>query len=303
MTIDNYIRKCIEEQLDRQKAKFIIFPFGDIGRKFDDILKNVYGIAADYIIDNHLCKYNPRIKPLASLEDIDTSEYVAFLATTNDEMYTHLYMDLQKYVSCDNIAELDYMREKSGGDYTTHIGKYSYGPICHNHELIEKIGNFCSFASGVEVVRNHEMNFLTTHPMIYAGKANPDYNRKYCEFRNESWYFEGVDPHDVVSRRKRIVIGNDVWLGRNVMITNSANIGNGVIAGAGAVITKDVPDYAVVVGVPARIIRYRYMPEEIEALNRIQWWNWTDDEIRARYDDFYLPIADFIQKYNCDSGL
>lgn len=82
-----------------------------------------------------------------------------------------------------------------------------------------------------------------------------------------------------------------------MLITNSANIGNGVIAGAGAVITKDVPDYAVVVGVPARIIRFRYTLEEIDALNKIAWWGWSDEEIRERFDDFYLPIEDFIKKY------
>lgn len=88
-----------------------------------------------------------------------------------------------------------------------------------------------------------------------------------------------------------------MWLGKNVIITNGANIGNGVIAGAGAVITKDIPDYAVVVGAPARIIRYRYTKEQIESLNRIQWWNWSDDKIRERYDDFYLSVDLFIDKY------
>ncbi len=78
---------------------------------------------------------------------------------------------------------------------------------------------------------------------------------------------------------------------------NGANIGNGVIAGVGAVITRNVPDYAIVVGVPARIIRYRYLPEQIEALNKIAWWDWQDEVIRERYDDFYLPVEEFIKKY------
>ena len=98
-------------------------------------------------------------------------------------------------------------------------------------------------------------------------------------------------------KNDKVVIGNDVWLARNVIITNGAKIGNGVIAAAGAVITKDVPDYAVVAGVPARVIRYRYNPEQIKALNKIAWWDWSDDEIRERFDDFYLPIDDFIKKY------
>lgn len=82
-----------------------------------------------------------------------------------------------------------------------------------------------------------------------------------------------------------------------MIVTNGSSIGNGVIAGAGAVITKDIPDYAVVAGVPARVIRYRYNPEQIKALNKIAWWDWSDDEIRERFDDFYLPIDDFIKKY------
>ena len=96
---------------------------------------------------------------------------------------------------------------------------------------------------------------------------------------------------------ERITIGNDVWLGRNVIITNGSNIGNGVIAGAGAVITKDVPDYAIVAGVPARILRFRFEPDQIESLNKIKWWDWSDDKIRENYDDFYLPVDEFIRKH------
>ena len=107
----------------------------------------------------------------------------------------------------------------------------------------------------------------------------------------------GVNTRGNLYKTKKIKIGNDVWLGQNVLITNGSNIGNGVIAGAGAIITKDVPDYAVVVGVPARIIRYRYTPEQIKELNKIAWWDWTDEEIRDRFEDFYLPIEDFLKKY------
>lgn len=125
------------------------------------------------------------------------------------------------------------------------------------------------------------------------------HNRKWEELKdNDSAYFPGVIPRGNNYKLKRITIGNDVWLGRNVIITNSANIGNGVIAGAGAVITKDVPDYAVVAGVPAHIIRYRYTEGEIAALNRIVWWNWSDEKIRENFDDFYLNIKEFIDKYD-----
>ena len=188
--------------------------------------------------------------------------------------------------------------EKYGSFFHTQIGKYSSGPICRDHPLIESIGAFCSFAEGVCVHGNHGMQYVSTHPFLYKGSPNDPIEgaMPYEEYHEAAWYVPGVHPKGKIEQ-KRIKIGNDVWLGRNVAIVNYANIGNGVIAGAGAVITKDVPDYAVVVGVPARIIKYRYTHEQIDALKKIKWWDWDDEIIRDRYDDFYLNIEDFIAKY------
>ncbi len=148
------------------------------------------------------------------------------------------------------------------------------------------------------MVSNHPMQYITTHPMIYSDERIWNGFRPYDQYEGTAdWYIKGFNPSGMVEK-KRITIGNDVWLGKNVLIANYANIGNGVVAGAGAVITKDVPDYAVVVGVPARIIRYRFKEEQIKALNRISWWNWSDENIIERQDDFYLNIDEFIRKYD-----
>ena len=134
--------------------------------------------------------------------------------------------------------------------------------------------------------------------MIWYGKNYSGFELDYDLSINKRQFFYGVEPRaELIKKQKRAIIGNDVWLGKNVIVVNSSNIGNGVIAGAGAVITRDIPDYAVVGGVPARIIKYRYNQEQIKALNTISWWNWSDDEIRERYNDFYLPIDAFIRKY------
>ena len=310
------IRKCIEKALERGKRDFIIYPFGFLGLEVKSILNEIYGIQEAFVIDSNLCRYNPAIKDVDFLKEIDCSKYVLFLASENPEIHEVLKKNATAYFEEDSILEfekitktprLEVKKQKNkqnftgGGGKKTKIGKYSYGPICVDHPYIESIGNFCSFAVGVAVAQNHEMKFLTTSPMIYFGKRYRGID--YKEYLKEPWYFDGVCPRDeLIEPARRITIGNDVWLGRNVIITNYANIGNGVIAGAGAVITKDVPDYAVVVGVPARIIRYRYTPPQIAALNRIKWWDWTDDEIRERYDDLYLPVEEFIRKYDhCDT--
>lgn len=297
-TLINQIKECIERKLDSGFRRFIIFPFGDIGMQARTVLRDAYGLEPEYILDNRLCKYNPAVKPLEFLDSVSRDGLCALLMTTNPDIYGECKKALQKYFADDAIAELSSIAAlEKRSIWHTEIGKYSYGPLCRNHPHIESIGAFCSFAIGADVVTNHCAEYLTAHPMIYAGAIWTPV-REYSSYKNYPWFFDGVQPRrDKIKPRKRIRIGNDVWLGRNVIVTNYANIGNGVIAGAGSVITKDVPDYAVVAGVPARIIRFRYSPEEIESLNKIAWWDWTDDEIRERYDDFYLPINEFIKKY------
>ncbi len=284
------IRRCIEEKIQGGK-KFIIFPFGDVGMQVKHVLNEVYGIQEGYILDNNLCRYNPQIHELSFLSTIDCKDFFLILACTNADIYMNLKLEVEKYFNDEDIVELSSMSN------ITRIGKHSYGPLCCNHMLIESIGAFCSFAIGSEVVFNHEMRYITTSPIIYIGAEGKN-TKKYEWYKNAPWYVEGLCPKkEKVKQFKRIRIGNDVWLGHNVLITNYSNIGNGVIAGAGSVITKDVPDFAIVAGVPARIIRYRYTKEEINCMNQIAWWNWSDQEIRERYDDFYLPVQEFIRKY------
>ena len=182
----------------------------------------------------------------------------------------------------------------------TKCGKYSFGPLC-NHFLVESVGAFCSFASGCDAVINHSTRYISTHPFVSPHIKLPDDNGEwicnYDDFKDYPWYFDGVKPHGIVDKLKRSVIGNDVWLGKNVILCNGINIGDGSIAVAGAVVVKDIPAYAIVGGVPAKIIKYRYTKEQILALRNIAWWNWDDEKIRRCHEDFYLPIEDFLRKH------
>ncbi len=95
---------------------------------------------------------------------------------------------------------------------------------------------------------------------------------------------------------EKITIGNDVWIGRNATLLGEITIGDGAIIGAFSVVAKDIPPYAVVVGNPCVIKRYRFTPEQIESLLKIKWWLWDENKVLECKDDF-LNIDTFISKH------
>ena len=100
-----------------------------------------------------------------------------------------------------------------------------------------------------------------------------------------------------VQERKRITIGNDVFVGANVTILDGVTIGDGAVIGAGAIVSKDIPPYAIAVGSPIRILRYRFSEEQIAALLRIQWWNWDATKLRD-VESMFFDIDAFIAKHD-----
>lgn len=126
------------------------------------------------------------------------------------------------------------------------------------------IGSFTSIASGVILGgARHPIEWLGMSPVFYKGRDS--IRKKFVEFE--------LPPPRIVS------IGNDVWIGRNAIILPGVNVSDGAVVGAGSVVTKDVPPYAVVAGNPARVLKYRFDEDIIKSLLRIKWWNLSDDEI------------------------
>lgn len=119
--------------------------------------------------------------------------------------------------------------------------------------------------------RHPTRGFVSVHPVFYSPLAQ-----------------SGVtfSPEEAFEEFMEIVIGNDVWIGARAIILDGVVIGNGAIIGAGAVVTSDVPPYAVVVGVPARVIRYRFSHEQIDALESSHWWDWDLSLLRENYLSF-----------------
>lgn len=140
---------------------------------------------------------------------------------------------------------------------------YHY-PI-NNDKLI--IGKFCSIACGVKFIfnsANHTLSSLSTYPfpLFY-----------------EEWELKRKDVADSWDNKGDIIIGNDVWIGYEAIILSGVTIGDGAIIGARAVVTKDVPPYTIVGGIPAKPIKKRFSDETISLLLKIKWWDWPKERI------------------------
>lgn len=136
-----------------------------------------------------------------------------------------------------------------------------------------KIGKFCSIACGTKFLfnsANHALDSLSTYPFPLFF---------------EEWNLEREKVTDAWDNRGDIVIGNDVWIGYEAVILSGVTIGDGAIIGTRAVVTKDVPPYTIVGGVPAKPIRKRFDEKVIEELLKIKWWDWTEEKIARNIEN------------------
>ncbi len=282
MEFESFVTQTLKECIDSGIDQFIICPLGKRGLVVKNILNNQFGIQEYAAADNGLCKYNKNILPICELSKMDLNNTTVLLTSDNPQVCS----ELMHNVPIENVKFLVDTERKNDKDIIPKknvVGRYSYGPLVENYEpLIDHIGSFCSFAPGCAVVGNHILDAVSSHEFLFAATNFDDFKWK----KRGNW--EAIN--------KKVIIGNDVWLGANVLITNGARIGNGVIAGAGSIITKDIPDYAVVVGNPARILRFRFSEDQIEILNKIAWWNWPVEKIKENYEDFF-DIDIFIERH------
>lgn len=136
-----------------------------------------------------------------------------------------------------------------------------------NHDKLV-VGKFCSIACGAKFIltsANHTMRSLSTYPFpIFF----------------EEWGLDITNVTDAWDNKGDIIIGNDVWIGYDAVILSGVTIGDGAVVGTRAVVTKDVPPYTIVGGVPARQIRRRFDEETVTRLLELKWWEWSDERIK-----------------------
>lgn len=138
------------------------------------------------------------------------------------------------------------------------------------------IGKYCSIACGAKFMftaGNHKMESLSNYPFpIFF----------------EEWGINDINVTEAWDNKGDIVIGNDVWIGYEAVIMQGVHIGDGAVIGTRSVVTKDVPPYTIVAGVPAKEIKRRFSEEVIEKLIELQWWNWDDEIVKRNLSNIIM---------------
>jgi virginiamycin A acetyltransferase len=186
-----------------------------------------------------------------------------------------LYQKAQLQLMLRNEHTNEQLRKYFSRNYAIEVGTYSYG--CFDRWRVPpktRIGRYCSFAKSSRIVdANHPSNALTTHPVLYESRFGlGDLARPV----HADW----------------MIIEDDVWIGHNAtVLPGCKRIGRGAIVGAGALVTKDVPSYAIVAGTPAKLVRMRFEPAIIQRIEQSRWWELNVEEIRflvSRFPDVFF---------------
>ena len=214
------------------------------------------------------------------MSDADRPQRHSPSATRNGEPRVHSSASLRN----ESLGRFTEIKERVQF-WDSELGDYSYIER-HSEVIYARIGRFCAVASDVRInALNHPIERISQHKFTYRP--------------NEYFLGAKIDKAFRDSRAARVVeIGHDVWIGHGAIILPGVKIGHGAVVAAGAVVTKDVEPHAVVAGVPAKFLKWRFEPKISARIIALAWWDWDHERLAGVVDDMRtLGAVAFLEKY------
>jgi phosphonate metabolism protein (transferase hexapeptide repeat family) len=182
------------------------------------------------------------------------------------------------------------------------LGRYTeVGPGCHVSSSTLGDYSYCVENTQIAYAEIGKFANIAAHVRIYASR-HPTHLASLHHFTyRSSWYFDDLEDDEAFFENraeKTIHIGHDTWIGHGAVIMPGVTVGNGAVVGSNAVVTRDIPAYAITVGVPAKVIKQRFDNRTAERMEKLAWWNWPHQLLHDRITDFRtLPAEQFLDKY------
>lgn len=285
---DEQFRLICKKKIDiflshRNGRKIWIYGAGRGGNILLNVLEEM-GVAISGFVDQNATKIKQLGKyPVVIIDEVCSESDYLLVSLMTWQVHLPDYLEKKGFgcSDCFYIAAGEFLNKDDFVYNGCIVGRYTYGhEALLGNSTVKSIGRYCSIHKTARAVVNHLKDCVSQHTFI---ETCLDYSWEKREERVKlaKQHIEAANPP--------IKIGNDVWIGAYAVILPGVTIGDGAIIAAGAIVTKDVEDYSIVAGVPAKHIKYRFSEEIIKALKRIQWWNWERSLIEENIELFYEP--------------
>lgn len=282
----------------------IIWGCGHCGIACFDVLSDA-GFSIRAFVDRNFKSIGSFLgKHVWSIQEVDKNKHYVIAAINSFDV------SIEKTLIELGLSDKDYVHVVNYSEYIHEdivykgipVGRYTYGykHLLQDCPMARKIGRYCSINKTARIWNNHPVDFVTTSPILDHRGFSSSYSeylrrRDFCNLYGI--YNHNHSSYDSPIRDNRPVeIGNDVWIGANVVILPGVKISDGAILAAGAVVTHDVEPYAIVGGVPAKLIKKRFSDEDIHKLLSIAWWDWKQEQIEENMEFFFQP-QEFIKMF------
>ena len=308
MEKEKYFEKICYEKLSEIKndikgREVVIWGASKGGEIAKSVLENL-DIQVSFFVDKQYATKNVFLElPVKSLNNLSVSKHYVVIA-----IMSFIY-ELEENIEAMGYTHKDFRYVYDNEGYNKEdieyrgckVGRYTYGyeDLMEYYPLATSIGRYCSINGTARIWNNHPLGYVTTHPILdyrwFYSYEKQEERDEYCKKYGK--HFQNVEFENSPLRDNRpIVIGNDIWIGANVVILPGVTIGDGAVIAAGAVVTNDVEPYAIVGGVPAKLIKKRFSEEDIQKMLEIKWWDWSIEKIEENIELFYNP-QEFLNKF------